>query len=128
ARARAPRLHVRALPVVDLLLDGRRLARDPRRRPAVDEVRQGRRSGRRLTVVTGRGEIIETDGPTRALRGPNWTQLICGSEGTLGVITSARLRLSPAPQLRVFRGFEVDDVAAGVAAIRRVLPKGLPPA
>src|SRR5262247_174462 len=81
-----------------------------------------------LTVVTGRGEVVETDGPSRALRGPSWTQLVLGSEGTLGVITSARLRLSPAPQLRVFRGFEVDDVAAGVAAIRRVLQKGLRPA
>jgi alkyldihydroxyacetonephosphate synthase len=81
-----------------------------------------------LTVVTGRGEVIETDGPSRALRGPDWTQLLLGSEGTLGVITSARLRLSPAPQLRVFRGFEVDDVAAGVTAIRRVLQKGLRPA
>lgn len=81
-----------------------------------------------LTVVTGRGEVIETDGPTRALRGPSWTQLLLGSEGTLGVITSARLRLAPAPQLRVFRGFEVDDVATGVAAIRRVLQKGLRPA
>ncbi len=81
-----------------------------------------------LTVVTGRGEIIETDGPNRALRGPNWTQLIVGSEGTLGIITSARLRVSPAPQLRVFRGFEVDNVEAGVEAIRRVLQKGLRPA
>ncbi len=81
-----------------------------------------------LTVVTGRGEVIETDGPSRALRGPDWTQLLLGSEGTLGVITSARLRLSPAPQLRVFRGFEVDDIAAGVAAIRGVLQKGLRPA
>jgi alkyldihydroxyacetonephosphate synthase len=81
-----------------------------------------------LTVVTGRGEVIETDGPSRALRGPNWTQLLLGSEGTLGVITSARLRLSPAPQLRVFRGFEVEDVSAGLAAIRRVLQKGLRPA
>jgi len=81
-----------------------------------------------LTVVTGRGDVIETDGPTRALRGPSWTQLLLGSEGTLGVITSARLRLSPAPQLRLFRGFEVDDVNAGVAAIRRVLQKGLRPA
>jgi len=81
-----------------------------------------------LTLVTGRGEIIETDGPNRALRGPNWTQLIVGSEGTLGIITSARLRVSPAPQLRVFRGFEVDDVTAGVTAIRRVLQKGLRPA
>jgi len=81
-----------------------------------------------LTLVTGRGEIIETDGPNRALRGPNWTQLIVGSEGTLGLITSARLRLSPAPQMKVFRGFEVPDIATGVEAIRRVLQKGLRPA
>ncbi|MDB4955865.1 MAG: linked oxidase domain protein [Myxococcales bacterium] len=81
-----------------------------------------------LTVVTGRGEVIETDGPNRALRGPSWTQLLLGSEGTLGIITSARLRVSPAPQLRVFRGYEVDDVAAGVEAIRRVSQKGLRPA
>jgi alkyldihydroxyacetonephosphate synthase len=81
-----------------------------------------------LTVVTGRAEVIETDGPNRALRGPNWTQLILGSEGTLGVITSARLRVAPAPQLRVFRGYEVDDVAAGVEVIRRVIQKGLRPA
>jgi len=81
-----------------------------------------------LTVVTGRGEIIETDGPSRALRGPSWTQLLCGSEGTLGIITSARLRVSPAPQLRVFRGFDIEDIASGVAAIRRVVQKGLRPA
>ena len=81
-----------------------------------------------LTVVTGRGEVVETDGPNRALRGPSWTQLIVGSEGTLGVITSARLRVSPAPQLRVFRGFEVDDVQTGAEAIRRVLQRGLRPA
>jgi alkyldihydroxyacetonephosphate synthase len=81
-----------------------------------------------LTAVTGKGEIIETDGPNRALRGPNWSQLLIGSEGTLGVITSARLRVSPAPQLRVYRGFEVPDLATGVEALRRVLQRGLRPA
>jgi alkyldihydroxyacetonephosphate synthase len=81
-----------------------------------------------ITLVTGRGDVIETDGPSRALRGPSWTQLVLGSEGTLGVITSARLRLSPAPQLRVFRGFEVPDVETGLGAIRRVLQRGLRPA
>ena len=81
-----------------------------------------------LTVVTGTGDVIDTDGPTRALGGPNWTQLLLGSEGTLGVITSARLRLSPAPQLKLYRGFEVDSVAAGVEAIRRILQRGLRPA
>src|SRR4030095_5224629 len=74
------------------------------------------------------GEVIDTDGPSRALGGPNWSQLVVGSEGTLGVINSARLRLSPAPQLRVFRGFEVGNVAGGVEAIRRVLQRGLRPA
>ncbi|HTR49638.1 MAG TPA: FAD-binding oxidoreductase [Kofleriaceae bacterium] len=84
-----------------------------------------------LTVVTGRGEVIETDGSVtrgRAMRGPSWTQLVCGSEGTLGIITSARLRVAPAPQLRVFRGFEIESIAAGVEAIRRVVQKGLRPA
>src|ERR1041384_865771 len=58
---------------------------------------EGRCAG--LTVVTGRGEVIETDGPSRALRGPSWTQLLLGSEGTLGVITSARLPAAAAPPL-----------------------------
>lgn len=81
-----------------------------------------------LTFVTGRGEVVETDGPSRAMHGPNWTQLLLGSEGVLGIITSARLRLSPAPQIKIYRGFEFDDVAAGADAIRRVLQLGLRPA
>jgi alkyldihydroxyacetonephosphate synthase len=81
-----------------------------------------------LTVVTGRGDVIETDGLARAARGPSFTQLLLGSEGTLGVITSARLRVSPAPALRVLRGFEFESVAHGVEAIRRVMQRGLTPA
>lgn len=81
-----------------------------------------------LTAVTGRGDIIHTDGPARAMRGPNWTQLLVGSEGTLGVITSARLRVSPTPELRILRGFELEDVAHGLEAIRRVMQRGLRPA
>jgi alkyldihydroxyacetonephosphate synthase len=36
--------------------------------------------------------------------------------------------VAPAPQLRVFRGYEIEDIAAGIEAIRRVLQKGLRPA
>ena len=75
-----------------------------------------------------RRELEGIVGPRRAIGGPDWTQLVLGSEGTLGIITSARLRLSPAPQLKVLRGFEVDNVAAGVEALRRVLQRGLKPA
>jgi len=81
-----------------------------------------------LTVVTGRGEVVKTDGLARATRGPNWTQLFVGSEGTLGLITSARLRVSIVPELRVLRGFAVENVAHGVEAIRRVMQRGLRPA
>lgn len=81
-----------------------------------------------LTVVTGHGDVMKTDGLARATRGPSWSQLLLGSEGTLGVITSARLRLSPAPTLRLLRGYDVDSVAHGVEAIRRVMQRGLRPA
>lgn len=81
-----------------------------------------------LTVVTGRGEIVHTDGLPRAHRGPDWTQLLVGSEGTLGIITSARLRVAAQPELVVMRGFQFDDVTAGIEAIRRVMQRGLRPA
>jgi alkyldihydroxyacetonephosphate synthase len=81
-----------------------------------------------LTVVTGRGDIIKTDGPARATRGPDWTQLFLGNEGTLGIITSARLRLAPAPAIRILRGYQLESVQHGVEAIRRVMQRGLRPA
>ena len=81
-----------------------------------------------LTVVTGRGDVVHTDGMARAIRGPNWTQLLVGSEGTLGVITSARLQVSLAPGVQVLRGYHVDNVTHGVEAIRRVMQAGLRPA
>jgi alkyldihydroxyacetonephosphate synthase len=81
-----------------------------------------------ITAVTGRGELVRTDGPPRATRGPNWSQLLCGSEGTLGVITSVRLRVRPAPELRVFRCFDFRGLEAGLEAIRRVMQRGLRPA
>ena len=81
-----------------------------------------------LTIVTGNGETIRTDGLARAYRGPNWTQLFLGSEGTLGIITSARLRIAPTPAVRILRGFRTDTVQHGVEAIRRVMQLGLRPA
>ncbi len=51
-----------------------------------------------LEVVLADGRIVHTEGKgPRAATGPNLTQLFVGSEGTLGVITEARLRIHPAP-------------------------------
>jgi alkyldihydroxyacetonephosphate synthase len=81
-----------------------------------------------LTMVTGRGDLVRSEEFARAQRGPNWTQLVVGSEGTLGIITSARIRVAHAPALRLLRGFEFRDVSHGVEAIRRVMQRGLRPA
>jgi alkyldihydroxyacetonephosphate synthase len=81
-----------------------------------------------VTGVTGRGDAITTGRLGRAGAGPDWTQLLIGSEGTLAILTRATLRVRPAPETRVLRGFEVRRVTAGLEAIRRVLQRGLKPA
>jgi glycolate oxidase len=53
-----------------------------------------------LQVVTPTGEIIRTGGRvTKNVVGFDLTGLICGSEGLLGIITEATLRLIPLPQM-----------------------------
>src|SRR5262249_31219510 len=54
--------------------------------------------------------------------------LLVGSEGTLGLVTGAWLRLIPAPELELpVVGF-YRDADAGVSAIERVLASGVVPA
>lgn len=55
-----------------------------------------------LEVVLPTGEIIRTGGKVvKDATGYNLTQLFTGSEGTLGIITKAILRLLPLPPVRV---------------------------
>jgi alkyldihydroxyacetonephosphate synthase len=81
-----------------------------------------------VTAVTGRGDTITTGRLGRAGAGPDWTQLLIGSEGTLAILTRATLRIRPAPEVQLLRGFAVRRVTAGLEAIRRVLQRGLRPA
>ncbi|HSA06086.1 MAG TPA: FAD-linked oxidase C-terminal domain-containing protein [Candidatus Gastranaerophilales bacterium] len=54
-----------------------------------------------LEAVMADGTIIKTGGKTvKNVTGYNLTQLLVGSEGTLGVITEATLRLIPKPEER----------------------------
>ena len=50
-----------------------------------------------LDVVLADGRRLTTGGHARQAAGPDLTQLFVGSEGTLGVITGARLRAHPVP-------------------------------
>ena len=82
-----------------------------------------------LEVVVAPGELIRLGGPVRKdVAGYNLKSLLIGSEGTLGVITAAWLRLTPAPEAAwPVIGF-FDGVRGGAAAIERVVGSGLPAA
>ena len=81
-----------------------------------------------LDVVLADGRLIHTGGPPRAAVGPDLNQLFVGSEGTLGVITGARLRLHPAPHATESAAYAFDSFEAGLAACRRILQRGARPA
>ncbi len=82
-----------------------------------------------LEVVVPPGELVQLGGPLRKdVAGYNLKHLLVGSEGTLGVITAAWLRLTPAPEAAwPVVGF-FDGVRAGATAIERVVGSGLPAA
>jgi alkyldihydroxyacetonephosphate synthase len=82
-----------------------------------------------LEVVLADGRIVRTEGHgPRAATGPNLTQLFVGSEGTLGVITEARLRIHPLPPAQERRAYGFTSFAAGLEACRRILRRGATPA
>src|ERR687895_1462479 len=79
-----------------------------------------------LEVVLAPGELVRVGGPVRKdVAGYDLKRLLIGSEGTLGVITAAWLRLLPAPEVFLpVVGF-YDGIAAGAAALERVVASGL---
>ncbi len=82
-----------------------------------------------LEVVLADGRIVHTEGKApRAATGPNLTQLFVGSEGTLGVITEARLRVHPLPSAQERRAFGFSTFAGGLEACRKILRRGATPA
>ena len=82
-----------------------------------------------VEAVVAPGELVRFGGPLRKdVAGYDLTALMVGSEGTLGVITSVWLRLTPAPEAAWPVVAFFDDVEAGCDAIRRVVGTGLPAA
>ena len=55
-------------------------------------------------------------------------RMLIGSEGILGVITEAWVRIRPRPRFRASAGVRFADFAAGVAAVRALSQSGLHPA
>jgi len=82
-----------------------------------------------LEVITPEGEIIRTGGSTvKNVTGYDLTKLIVGSEGTLGIITKAVLRLIPKPQQTATMMAIFDSLIDAGSAISKILSSGLFPA
>jgi FAD/FMN-containing dehydrogenase len=82
-----------------------------------------------LEAVLAPGELVRVGGPVRKdVAGYDLRALLTGSEGTLGIVTAAWLRLVPAPaaQLPVVAAYR--DADAGCAALLGVLASGVLPA
>jgi alkyldihydroxyacetonephosphate synthase len=81
-----------------------------------------------LDVALADGRRITTGGWPRAAVGPDLTQLFVGSEGTLGVITGARLRLHAAPRHERRGAWLLPDFDDGLDTMRRIVQRGATPA
>ncbi len=81
-----------------------------------------------LEVVTGTGEIIRTGGKTvKNVVGFDLTGLMCGSEGMLGIITQATLKLLPMPEATATVRGSFLSMEAACKVLTKFTPEGLLP-
>ncbi|NVK47058.1 MAG: FAD-binding protein [Rhodobacteraceae bacterium] len=80
-----------------------------------------------VTMVMADGEVVEIGGAEMDAGGLDMLGLICGSEGQLGVVTEATLRILPKPEgaRPVLFGFDSNEVAG--ACVADIIRSGLIP-
>lgn len=81
-----------------------------------------------LEVALADGTMLRTRPSMRASSGYDLRHLFVGSEGTLGIITAATLRVFPRPERRAIRAWAFPDFAAGFTALLDLHAAGLEPA
>ena len=80
-----------------------------------------------LTVVTAQGRVVRTRSRARkSSAGYDLTRLFVGSEGTLGVITEATLRVYPTPEAISSAVCSFPSLEDAVACVIRTIQLGVP--
>lgn len=79
-----------------------------------------------LTVVLADGTVIKTrQRPRKSSAGYNLTQMFIGSEGTLGIVTEATLKLVPLPQNESIAVATFDSLEQAAGAAAEVVQHGI---
>jgi len=79
-----------------------------------------------LKMVSPEGTIATRLTP-KSSAGPDLDQLIVGSEGTLGVITEAVMKIHPLPAVKDYHGVLFRDFESGAAAIHEAICRNASP-
>ena len=74
-----------------------------------------------LEVAMPPGRLIETMKVPSHASGPGIIQAIVGSEGTLGIITKATMRIERTPESQVFLSYGFKDISTGLEAARLIM-------
>ena len=80
-----------------------------------------------MEVALASGELIKTRAVPKGSYGPSVDRLFIGSEGTLGVITEATVRVFPRPAHRILRSIVFPDFETGYHALVKMLAHGVEP-
>lgn len=75
-----------------------------------------------LKMVTPTGTVITRTTPASSA-GPDLNRFVVGSEGILGVITEATMRIHKFPEVKDYRGYLFPTFEKGVEAIRECIDK-----
>ncbi|MFH0872956.1 MAG: FAD-linked oxidase C-terminal domain-containing protein [bacterium] len=81
-----------------------------------------------LEVVLPSGAVIQTGSRTaKNVTGYDMTRLLCGSEGTLGIITKITVRLLPKPEMKRALQAIFPDLGEAGETVARILGAGITP-
>jgi len=80
-----------------------------------------------LEVVLADGTIMQTRSVARSTTGLDLKRLFIGTEGTLGIVTAATLRVFPVPERAEMHAFRLRNFATGFDALSRIYNDGLVP-
>lgn len=83
-----------------------------------------------VSAVLASGRLVHTRLAPRRSTGPDLARALCGSEGTIGIITSATLRIHRKPEARFLCAYLLPSIDAAVSAVllalrEEVTPSGL---